>query len=402
MRLNKSLIKGSLVLLISFNLFNVINFVFHFGMARLLSISDYGILLTLFSIIYLLAVFSESIQLVIVKYSSRENDGGKLKNLLMRSLKKSFFVSLFLFALYLVLAVPFSYLLKIEYPLMALNGVIIITLFLSPVSRGILQGKKRFKDLGVNMLIEAIIKLALALAFVYIGWRVYGAILGTFFGLLIAFFLSFIKLGDITKSKEKPAYVQDIYKYSKPAFVVNLAILLFYSLDVIIARIFFSEVAAGSYAIVSILAKTIFMGTQPISRAMFPLSAENKSGKKKSENIFLNSFAITFAAIISALILFYFFPEFIVKIFSGKEIEMSSNLLFYLGIAIGLLSLSNLILLYKLSLGKIRGCAYLFFLIIVEVFLLSFFSKDLFQFSIAFITAAAIFLWGVIFLVRER
>ncbi|MBU0760683.1 MAG: oligosaccharide flippase family protein, partial [Nanoarchaeota archaeon] len=383
MRLNKSLIKGSLVLLISFNLFNVINFVFHFGMARLLSISDYGILLTLFSIIYLLAVFSESIQLVIVKYSSRENDGGKLKNLLMRSLKKSFFVSLFLFALYLVLAVPFSYLLKIEYPLMALNGVIIITLFLSPVSRGILQGKKRFKDLGVNMLIEAIIKLALALAFVYIGWRVYGAILGTFFGLLIAFFLSFIKLGDITKSKEKPAYVQDIYKYSKPAFVVNLAILLFYSLDVIIARIFFSEVAAGSYAIVSILAKTIFMGTQPISRAMFPLSAENKSGKKKSENIFLNSFAITFAAIISALILFYFFPEFIVKIFSGKEIEMSSNLLFYLGIAIGLLSLSNLILLYKLSLGKIRGCAYLFFLIIVEVFLLSFFSKDLFQFSIA-------------------
>lgn len=402
MRLNKSLIKGSLVLLISFNLFNVINFVFHFGMARLLSISDYGILLTLFSIIYLLAVFSESIQLVIVKYSSRENDGGKLKNLLMRSLKKSFFVSLFLFALYLVLAVPFSYLLKIEYPLMALNGVIIITLFLSPVSRGILQGKRRFKDLGVNMLIEAIIKLALALAFVYIGWRVYGAILGTFFGLLIAFFLSFIKLGDITKSKEKPAYVQDIYKYSKPAFVVNLAILLFYSLDVIIARIFFSEVAAGSYAIVSILAKTIFMGTQPISRAMFPLSAENKSGKKKSENIFLNSFAITFAAIISALILFYFFPEFIVKIFSGKEIEMSSNLLFYLGIAIGLLSLSNLILLYKLSLGKIRGCAYLFFLIIVEVFLLSFFSKDLFQFSIAFITAAAIFLWGVIFLVRER
>ena len=389
-------------MLISFNLFNVINFVFHFGMARLLSISDYGILLTLFSIIYLLAVFSESIQLVIVKYSSRENDGGKLKNLLMRSLKKSFFVSLFLFALYLVLAVPFSYLLKIEYPLMALNGVIIITLFLSPVSRGILQGKKRFKDLGVNMLIEAIIKLALALAFVYIGWRVYGAILGTFFGLLIAFFLSFIKLGDITKSKEKPAYVQDIYKYSKPAFVVNLAILLFYSLDVIIARIFFSEVAAGSYAIVSILAKTIFMGTQPISRAMFPLSAENKSGKKKSENIFLNSFAITFAAIISALILFYFFPEFIVKIFSGKEIEMSSNLLFYLGIAIGLLSLSNLILLYKLSLGKIRGCAYLFFLIIVEVFLLSFFSKDLFQFSIAFITAAAIFLWGVIFLVRER
>ncbi|MBU0467063.1 MAG: oligosaccharide flippase family protein [Nanoarchaeota archaeon] len=399
-KIDKSLIRGSLVLLVAFNLFNLINFIFHFGMARLLTISDYGILLTLFSIMYLLAVFSESIQLVIVKYASREDDKGKLKNLLRRALKKSFFVSLFLFVTYLVVAVPLSYLLKIEYPLVALTGFMILLLFALPVTRGLLQGKKRFRSLGVNMLIEGVIKLGMALVLVYIGWRVYGAIAGTILGLMIAFFLSFSGFRDITKSKEKKANVKNIYEYSRPAFGINLAILLFYSLDVILARIFFSEVVAGSYAIASILAKTIFIATQPISRAMFPLSAENKT-KKKSENVFLNSFVITMLAVVAALVLFYFFPGIIVKIFSGKSITESIGLLFYLGIAISLLSLANLVLLYKLSLGKVRGYMYLFLLIAVEVFLLAFFSKDLLQFSIAFVTAAAIFLWGVIFLVGE-
>ena len=65
MRIHKSLWKGSIVLLIAFNIFNFFNFVFHFSMARLLSISDFGILATLFAIIYILTGFSESIQISI-------------------------------------------------------------------------------------------------------------------------------------------------------------------------------------------------------------------------------------------------------------------------------------------------------------------------------------------------
>jgi O-antigen/teichoic acid export membrane protein len=398
---NKSLVKGSLILLMTFNLFNIVNFVFHFSMARLLTISDYGILLTLFSIVYLLTVFSESIQLVVVKYTSCEEDEGKLKNFLKRALKKSFFISLVLFAAYLVLAILLSHLLKIEYPLLALNGLMIIVLFLIPVNRGILQSKKRFKDLGISMLIEAVIKLIVAIFLVYVGWRVYGAITGILVGLTTAFCLSFGKLRNILNAKEKKANVFGIYEYSKPAFCVSLVIMLFYSLDVIIARIFFSETLSGSYAIASILAKTIFMITQPVSRAMFSISTENKSDAKKSENVLLNSFAITILAILIALFLFYFFPEWIVKMFTGEIVYESVNLLFYLGIAISLLSLSNLVLLHKLSLGRMKGYGSLFLLVFIEVFLLSFFSDNLFQFSIAFVTAAAIFFWGVLFLIRE-
>ena len=403
MRVNRGVVKGSLILLIAFNVFNGLNFVFHFFMARMLSVSDYGILATLFTITYVLAVFSESIQIVITKYSVQENEKGKLKNIIKKSFKKAFFVSVLLFVVYLAAAVPMSRILEIKYLLVALNGVILFSIFLSPVTRGVLQGKKRFKALGVNMAIEAVIKLCLAILFVYIGWRVYGALIGTLVGMGIALFASFFSLGDIMKSKEEKSETSGIYGYSLPAFLIILVILMFYSIDVIIVKILFPADTAGVYAIASILAKTIFFGTQPVSRAMFPITAEGngKDGKSKPDNAFMNAMMILIPMIVIALAVFYFAPNLIIKIFSGKELGEAASILFYLGVAVSLISFANLILLYKLSLGKIKRFYYLFVFLGVEIALMIYFSANLFQFSIAFITSAAIFLWGAVFLMNE-
>src|SRR3989344_5009800 len=75
----RGFLRGSLILLISFGIFNVLNFLFQLIMARSLSIAEYGVLATLFSILYITNVMSESIQLVITKYSSSEESKGKLK-----------------------------------------------------------------------------------------------------------------------------------------------------------------------------------------------------------------------------------------------------------------------------------------------------------------------------------
>lgn len=401
MQINKGIVKGSITLLIAFNIYNALNFFFHFAMVRMMSVAEYGILASLFSVIYILAVFTESIQTVITKYTANESDNGKLKNILRKSFRKSIFAAILLFVVYIFIAIPLSSLMKIDYKLMILNGSMIILAFLSPITRGILQGKKKFNALGFNMIIESVSKFVIALVLVFIGLSVYGAIIGTIFGVGIALGLSFLNISDIMKAKEEKASTKGIYGYTKPTFLIMLAILAFYSIDIIIAKIFFPEEIAGAYAIASILAKIIFFGTQPIGRAMFPISAENNLGEKKSNNVFMNAFFILLLGIIVALAVFYFFPDFIIKIFSGKEIPESAGILFYLGIAISLISFANLVLLHKLSLGKVKGYGYLFIFLILEIFLLSWFSKDLMQFSIAFITASAALLWGSIMLVNE-
>ena len=93
MLINKGVVKGSIILLISFNIYNALNFFFHFAMVRMMSVVEYGILASLFSIIYILAVFTESIQTVITKYTAKETNKGKLKNILKKSFRKAFFVN---------------------------------------------------------------------------------------------------------------------------------------------------------------------------------------------------------------------------------------------------------------------------------------------------------------------
>jgi O-antigen/teichoic acid export membrane protein len=230
-------------------------------------------------------------------------------------------------------------------------------------------------------------------------------------------------------------------------------IFTFWGMDVLLAKLFFADNIAGAYAVASTLAKTIFFGTHPISRAMFPLTAEHEKNSKKSENVFKNALALILVALAAALIMFYLFPAFLIKVFSGKIIDDSAKILVYIGIAISLVSLTNLVLLYKLSIGKIKkssvkiylGAAILlalgvvlvllyyyqviaplvvyalsagivlfftyclikkydvglFLFIIIEVILFELFNADLMQFSRAFITAAAVFLFGAVVLLGE-
>lgn len=401
MKISRSLIGGSIILLVSINLFNLFNFLFQFSMARLLTIAEYGVLATLFSIIYIFSLFMESMQAVITKYSSKESEDGKLKNIFKKTISKSVKVSVYLFVLYLVACIPLSFLLKIDYTLLALTGLTVFIVFSLPISRGILQGKKRFTPLGINMIIEAILKLAIGIFLVYLGWKVYGAIIGTLIGAGIAFLLSLGHIKGVLLSKEKKAITPDIRGYSQKTFIIIFTIMVFFSLDVVMAKILFSDDIAGAYALASVLAKIIFFGTLPISKAMFPLTAEGKKAEGISGNIFLNALVLLILGIAISLAIFYFFPGLLILIFSGKAVEASSQILFYVGIAIGLISLTNLNLLYKLSLDKTDGYLYLPAFILVEIALLVFFSNNLLQFSLAFIVSSAAFLWGSIVLLND-
>jgi len=395
-KINKALLSGSIALLVGINLFNIVNFLFQFAMARMLSPADYGILATLFSIIYIMGVFSEPVQTIIAKYSSKESQNGKLKNLALRSLKKGLKISSIIFVGYIFIAIPLSLALKIPYLLVNLTGLIIFSAFLSPVTRGVMQGRKFFKTLGANLFLESIIKLVLAIILVLIGWKVYGAMAAAIVGSLVAFIFSIIALREVLNARERKTNLKGIYSYSWPVFVVLFSVLAFFSLDIIIARIVFDATSAGYYAIASVLAKIIFLGTQPISKALFPISAEQKTVKK--HHLLINAIGILFVCVFIALLIFYFFPSILIKLFAGRAILESQNILFYLALAMSILSFTNLILLYKLSRSKTRN--YLVFLIfpIIEVALLLLFSHNLVEYSIALITASAIFLWGSVLL----
>ncbi|MEK6847070.1 MAG: oligosaccharide flippase family protein [Nanoarchaeota archaeon] len=401
-KLNRAVVKGSFILIIAFGLYNFLHFLFQFFMARMLTISDYGVLATLFSVVYISAILTESVQNVVVKYSSPEKDLGKLKNLFLRSLRKVLRLSLWIFVFYLIIAVFLAKVLNISYALLAITGLIIFLALFSPVTRGILQAKQRFKSLGLNMIIEASIKLVMGIVFVYFGATVFGAMTGVILGGLIALLFSFAQLRDIIKAKEVAAKTDGLYNYARPAFFITAIVIVFYSLDVIIAKIVFPPETAGAYAIASILGKILFWGTLPISKAMLPVSSvEIRPEQKVEKHVLRTAVIIISIGIFIALTLFYLFPEMIINIFSGKNVSDAAKILFIEGLAFSFIAITNLILIYKLSINALSNYAYLSAFLIVEVILLSYFSANVIQFAMAFGASSLIFLLGTIMLLKK-
>ena len=399
--LDKKVIKGSFVLLIAFGLFNIFNFAYQIAMARLLSVEEYGVLATLFAIIYIFAIFSESIQTVIAKYTVESKSYGQLRNMLRKSIKRGTTVATKLFIGYLLISILFSYFFNISYLLLALNGIVIYFMFLLPVSRGALQGRKQFLPLGVNLVIESVMKLILGICFVLIGWKVYGAIGGFIVGALIAFLLSFVSLKEVYRAKEEKFEGNGIYSYAKPTFFITAVIVLFYSVDVIIAKILFvdNDYLAGAYATASILGKIILWASVPIGKAMFPLSAESKDNGERKNKILVTTLVLLSCLIIGMLGIFYLFSEEIVRLFSNKEIVESAKILVYLGISFSLIAVSNIILLYQLSIGKIKRYKVLIICNLIEVLLLVSSGNSLERFSISFVISSIILLVGSILFV---
>ncbi|NCO11514.1 oligosaccharide flippase family protein [Candidatus Pacearchaeota archaeon] len=398
--INKPLLGGSLILLVTINLFNLFNLIFNVSMARLLPLSDYGVLTTLIYFVVIFAVFSESIQTVIAKYTSREDSKGKVKDIMIKSFKKAGFISIILYVVFLAAAIPLSILMNIEYYLFALIGITIITSFFIPVTRGVMQGRKRFYSFGLNMILEGIVKLLIAISLVLLGWSLYGAVLGIVIGVFCALAFSFISLKEIISEKRKKSETPKIYSYTKPVFISMFSIVLFMSLDIILAKIYFSPEMVGAYAISSTIAKIIFIGAQPISKAMFPFSSGAKR-EKDSKRAFTESIIFISVLILVFLAIMLIFPNIVIRLYAGRFIPESASILFYLSLAMGLLSLANLTILYNLSLGKTKGYWKLLIFVALEVILLSLFNDTLLEFSFALITATVTFLWGSIVLLKE-
>ena len=97
------LVRGSLVLFLMINLFNFLNYVFHFTMARMLTVEDYGVMVVLMSFVYVFSIPVEAIQTIISKYTSKfSKSPGKIKDLFLMTMKKAVRISVLLFMLFIL------------------------------------------------------------------------------------------------------------------------------------------------------------------------------------------------------------------------------------------------------------------------------------------------------------
>ena len=404
MNTKDELVKGSLILIILLGLFNAVNYVFHFFTARFLGPADYAVLAVLISLIQILSIPNEAIQNVVTSYTSRlsmKKQDSKIKHLLFKSLKKGNLVALLIFLIFIPIAIFLSNFLQIDVWLLLLTGSIIFYVISISIVRGVLQGKKRFYSLGINLLLEAVLKLGIAVALVFIGWKVYGALIGIIIAGIIGFSTVFLLIKDVLKAKNEKFEFKGIYDYSLPFIYTIIAITLIYNLDVIFAKRFFAPEIAGMYAIASILGKAIFFGTVAVSKAILPLASESHEAGKKTDYLLKKALLITGLVSFTALILYLVVPKLIISILFGQQYIGVANILFLSGLSLTFLSFSNLILIYGLSINKIKKAYFLLGFVALEVIGFSLFHSNLFEFILTYTVINFLMLIYSILIIRK-
>lgn len=360
MKATDNLAKQGIFILAASTIANASNFLFQLIIGRMLGPAEYSILTSLLSLFMIISVPIQTLQTVISKYAATfkaKEKYDKISYLLFRPLKKISFVSLLAFFIFALGSRFIANFLNIPtvMPVIILGLVIAIAL-LNPIGRGILQGLQFFNHLGINYILDAVFRLVFGIMLVWLGFKASGALTASFVGALIGFLLVFIPLRFLFGQKEKPVDFNssEIYKYFWPVLVTLLCFTILTNIDVVFVKHFYSPAQAGYYSAASLMGKIVLFFPGAISMVMFSKTSELHAKNTDAKHILNKSLLLVGSMCIAITIGYFVSPSFLITIIFGKQFIQGANLLGLFGIAMFLFALINILLLYYLSVHRLK------------------------------------------------
>jgi O-antigen/teichoic acid export membrane protein len=390
---------------------NILNYFFHLLVGRTVSVSAYGEVESLLSLLAITSIPSAAIMMLATKYSASckaENDLESNYGV-MRYLNKKVFWYGFPFFLIALALTPYLR----EFMNISSNFPIIIVWilmylsFFGSITGGIINGWQKFKEANWTGILTTVVKLVSVIILIKVGLGAKGVmssflISGIFSYLISLYFIRFIfrarKKGKID-FKKKLAIVS-IKDYLVPIFFGNLALAVLGNADMVLAKHNLDAVSAGQYGALTIVSKIIFFFTGVLASVLFSMSAEDSHKKNDSMKIFKQALCLLLFVSIVAIIAYFLFPKLILSLlFKNKYIGVAAYLGWF-AIMVSIFSLVNLIFQYLLSIHKTKVVYSLLIVSIFAVLATLFLGKNIYAIllimTIAQIVAALVCLFYLI------
>ena len=192
--IKNKLFSGSFILLAGATISNLCNYAYHLFMGRMLGPVDYGLLASLISLMYIMAVPLGTISLSLVKeVSSLGSKKSKVKGMYSWITAKSIPILILLLLLTIPLSPIISKTLGIDRPylvfIMLGSGVIGIY---ATINSSFLQGMQEFVKLSLVGILGTVLKLLTALGLIIAGYGVLGATFSFIITTVIIGFVTFL------------------------------------------------------------------------------------------------------------------------------------------------------------------------------------------------------------------
>lgn len=382
------LISGSFYIFLGSMFANIMAFLLNLFFARSLSYADYAIFASLLSVITLAAIPAGSINTIIVKFATNyfvKEENGNLKNLYILFFKLILGLCIFIVVLFAVFSAPITAFLKIDsFWYAIIVGLTIASFYLYALHTAFLQSLLKFGFISFLNAFGGLIKVAIGVLLVILGFRAYAGIWSILFMILGMFILAFLPLRSVIFAKRVHQKMDfDINKmiiYAVPTFISILFMTSFTSTDVILVKHFFNPHLAGFYAGLSLIGKVIFYFTAPIPVVMFPLLVKRHTTGKNFINIFYLGLILVILPSVAITAFYFTFPNFVVKLFlGGRDYYSISQYLGIFGIYLTVFSMVNVCVNFFLSLGKTKIAYPVITAAIFQIFLIYIFHNSFYQ-----------------------
>lgn len=384
---NRSVIStGSSILFASLMMANVIAYLYHILMAKMMAPADYGIMVTLTSISYLLDVIMRTVQASVTKTiaSMGEDNYRNVSNILIVSLRILLPLACVIFILIWISSGYISKYLNLGTAIpVILLGFFACLQFLEPIPRGILLGLDHTNKASVTVIIEPIARLAIGTLLVLWGWKAVGAISGYLAGAVLAsivgmmFILPFIKTK--TDQEQYATNLKGIDRYSILVFIINMCLMIMASVDQIIIKHYFSSVIAGNYAVTFVLGRVILMSAISLGIVIFTRSATMLIEDPKRASVLAKSLLVMATIALTTTVVTMAFPRITIQLIAGSQYQIAHSYIGLVGIEMALFGLVYVQTYYHISIGKMNIVWPLLIATVLEIALLSIFHESVQQ-----------------------
>ena len=355
--INNPLFSGSVVMVGGSLLVNVINYGYHLVMGRVMGPTDYGVLASIYSVLYMVSVVPISTSVSIVKFISSA-ESMEEKRVVYRELRKLIWRIAVIASVFMIIITPvLAKFLHIDdiFSVLLVAPILFMSL-VTLVNQSAMQGLLKFMGMVGPNFVSAVIKFLVGFLLVMMGYSVGGAVMGVLVAVFLAYLLSERLAQDLKKNvKSAVRFELDKFiKFSIPVLVQALAFTSFFTIDVILVKHYFSSFDTGLYAALSTLGKIIYFAAQPVASVMFPVISGKKARGESFRHTFYMAFVLTFVISLGVVLIYYLFADLAIGILYGKHYLAVKAELVWMGVFVSLLTLNYLVVNFLLSIGRVK------------------------------------------------
>ncbi len=354
------LLKTSAFLFAAMMIGNGCNYLFQFFMGRALSVSDYGMMNALFSLLVITSVPAGTVRLVMAQYGARlgVEDDDRLGVLYLSALKWVSLCAVVGMAGFLMMSGRIAGFLNISSvtPVVLIAAALGVGLLL-PVNLGTLQGLHRFGYVGGSTILGSVSKLGLGMLLVYVGWGVYGALASLSLATLAVLGLSAFALRALwapAKKRRSGVSWREMFSYGLPAAAASLCFMVLTNIDMVLVRHYFPPEEAGMYAAAGVLGRVVLYAPGAIVLVLFPMMARSHALNGNAFHLLDRGMLYAGGIAGAGAIAYALFPELFLRLLFGEKYVAAAPLLRLFGVAMAPLSLMAVLMHFNLARCRTR------------------------------------------------